>query len=172
MIILGLGSNIGERMGYLMEAVSRLSAFIGDICSSRVFESRAVLPADAPNEWDTPFLNMAIAGECELEPEEILQHIKKIERDMGREIRGFWGPREIDIDILAMDDVSVETPQLHIPHHELLNRDFALVPLVDVAPDWRYPGEGSYHGWRARDVLAAKGYKISPTLVDKGRLVA
>lgn len=167
---------MGDRKAYLTEAVSRLSRFLHDITMSRIFEVPALLPDDAPEEWNQPFYNMAIAGEAadgkSLTPEMLLSSLKQIERDMGREIRGFWGPREIDIDILAMDDIASQSKQLHIPHHELLNRDFALVPLVDVAPDWHYPLEGSYQGWRAKDIMAAKGYKVDKSLIDIGKLVA
>jgi 2-amino-4-hydroxy-6-hydroxymethyldihydropteridine diphosphokinase len=170
MIILGLGSNMGERKDYLRRAIARLSACVSGIRLSHVFESSALLPADAPAEWNKPFLNMAISGQSSLSPDDLLAELKRVERDMGRQVRGFWGPREIDIDILAIDDVTLETPALNIPHHELLNRDFALLPLVDIAPDWKYPLEGTYKGWRAFDIAAAKGFKPCDALVDIGEL--
>ena len=170
MIILGLGSNIGERKEYLHMAIERLSAFLSGIKLSHVYESRALLPEGAPPEWAQPFLNMAIGGEGTLSPEELLEEVKRIEREMGRQVRGFWGPREIDIDILAMDDVTLETPALNVPHHELLNRDFALLPLLDIAPGWTYPGDGTYKGWRACDIALARGFKASDALVDIGEL--
>ncbi len=78
----------------------------------------------------------------------LLARVKAIERDLGRVSRCKWGPREIDIDILAMDDVTMDTPELTIPHRVLLERDFVLLPLADVAPDWRYPLRRavSWHG--------------------------
>ncbi len=169
-VILGIGSNIGDRKGYLAAAIGHLAGFVDHIRQSRIYECAALLPPDAPAQWDISFLNMAIIGETSLDAEALLFKIKHIERDMGRQVRGFWGPREIDIDILAMDGLKIETPMLTIPHHELLNRDFALLPLVDVAPGWVYSGDGGYKGWKAADIAAALGYKTSDALLDRGML--
>jgi 2-amino-4-hydroxy-6-hydroxymethyldihydropteridine diphosphokinase/dihydropteroate synthase len=172
MIILGLGSNIGDRRAFLADAVRRLSLLLSGIRLSRMYESKALLPGDAPAQWDMSFYNMALCGETSLSPEALLVEIKTIERDMGRQVRGFWGPREIDIDILAAGGVVLDTPELNLPHHELLNRDFALLPLAEIAPEWVYPAPGGYKGWRAADILAAKGYKTGENLKDIGMLQA
>lgn len=172
MVIIGLGSNIGDRRGYVSEAVRRLEALLGGLRQSRLWESRAVLPPGADKAWDMPFLNMAVSGETVLAPQALLAEIKRMERDMGRQARGLWGPREIDMDILAMDAQALETPELHIPHRELLNRDFALLPLVELAPDWIYPLKGPYQGWRACDIAQAQGFKTGASLSDAGRLAA
>jgi 2-amino-4-hydroxy-6-hydroxymethyldihydropteridine diphosphokinase len=131
----------------------------------------ALLPAGAPASWDMNFLNMAVAGETTLSPQELLVAIKDIEKNLGRKTGEVWAPRELDIDILAYDDVVLEAPGLSIPHRALLDRDFALLPLVELAPDWHYPCTNKYgqeyKDWKAADIAAHKGY-ISGSLNDKG----
>jgi 2-amino-4-hydroxy-6-hydroxymethyldihydropteridine diphosphokinase/dihydropteroate synthase len=163
-VILGLGSNVGDRKGHLGRAVKNLSAVLHDIRCSRVVESQAVLPKDAPPEWDKPYLNMAVRGLTNLSAPALLGTLKEIEQQGGRLSRGIWGPREIDIDILAIGDHVIKEQDITIPHRELLNRDFALLPLLDVAPNWHYPAEGEYYGWRAADIAAHKGYSLGAGL--------
>ena len=76
--------------------------------------------------------------------------------------------RPIDIDILAMDDVVMGAPGLTIPHPGMLERDFVLLPLTDVAPGWRYPAAGPYHHMRAADIIAVKGFALNGRLRDTG----
>lgn len=158
MVILGLGSNKGDREAYLRQATGMLAGLLQGMNSSGVHETKALLPEGAPREWDMPFLNMAVAGETDLEPRALLKAIKAIEEQLGRKPAGKWAPREIDIDILAMDGTVLDTPSLAIPHPGLLNRDFALLPLVELAPDWEYPLPGKYQGWKAADIAADKGF--------------
>lgn len=138
-IILGLGSNVGNRAEYLRLAICELAKFIEDIKSSSILESEALLPENAPDTWNMPYLNMAIVGNTHLSPREVLTKIKEIEQMLGREKIGHWSPRTIDIDILAMGNLMVNEPDLIIPHKELLHRDFALKPLLELVPDWKYP---------------------------------
>ena len=156
-VILGLGSNIGDRMAHLRAARDVLAGVLGKLKCSKVYTSPAMLPPDAPSEWDIPFYNMAISGTTSLAPEILL---KTIELQLGRELRGVWGPREIDIDILAMEDVLVNSSSLYVPHKGLLERDFALVPLAELAADWQYPLGGEYRGMRASDICSAKNYQL------------
>src|SRR5690349_9399359 len=166
--VLGLGSNVGDRAGYLRAAVNRLSRLLKGARLSRLLEAPALLLPDAPPAWDKPFLNMALCGETMLSPQELMARAKEIERALGRIDRGKWGPREIDIDLLAMEDLVLESEALCVPHRELLNRDFALLPLVELAPDWRYPVPGKYAGWTARDIAADKQFALSDRLRDAG----
>jgi 2-amino-4-hydroxy-6-hydroxymethyldihydropteridine diphosphokinase len=158
MIILGLGSNIGDRLAYLAAAVRELALLLSDLRLSPIYESKALLPENAPPGWNIPFLNMAIGGLSDAKPAALLAEIKRIEKKMGRASKGDWGPREIDIDILAMGDAVVDTELFAVPHRQLLDRDFALLPLADIAPDWRYPAAGPYHGQRAADIAREKLY--------------
>jgi len=138
MVILGLGSNVGERGEMLDAALLALKPILKNMKLSKRYETPALLLPGSPKEWDIPFLNMAVAGDCDLGPQELLTALKKIESDMGRIDRGRWAPREIDLDILAYDDLEIREVNLTIPHPELFNRHFALAPFADVAPDWTY----------------------------------
>ena len=152
MIILGLGSNWGDKQEYLQKAVDELALILSHLNISSTYEMPALLPEGAPAEWNIPFLNRAVSGETKLNPQDLLKEIKKIEQQLGRIDRGHWGPREIDIDILAYDDEVIDEPDLKIPHRGLLERDFALLPLVELAPDWVYPVVGPYFGKTAHDL--------------------
>lgn len=167
--VLGLGSNEGDRLQHLSRAVAALGRgalpVLSHIVLSPVYESRALLPAGAPQSWDSAFLNMAVAGETALSPQALLAEVKEMETKLGRRPRGFWGPREIDIDILAYGDTVLDAPDLRIPHRELLLRDFALVPFADVAPDWAYPCAGEYNGVTAKQMVRALGMKPGADLV-------
>ena len=168
MIILGLGSNIGDRLAYLAAAVNKLSSLMQDLKHSRILESEALLPADATPDMNRPFLNMAISGTCTLAPEALLHELKRIEQEVGRIERCKWGPREIDIDILASDDCIFESPKLNIPHKELLNRDFALVSLAELTSSWIYPVRGIFYGKTAAEIMAMKQYSLSDKLRETG----
>lgn len=160
-VILGLGSNIGDRMTNLRAAQDGLGELLADMQASSIYRSEALLPQNAPADWNCEFLNMAVMGKTTLAPEMLLASIKKLEGEMGRQSRGHWGPREIDIDILAYDDVVMDSPELTIPHKELLNRDFALVPLCELAPDWCFPVAGDFFSKTVAEILRAKNYGLT-----------
>lgn len=170
MVILGLGSNKGDREDYLRQATALLAGLLSGMRASGIYESKALLPPGAPAEWNAPFLNMVVTGKTKLEPRKLLASVKAIETKLGRKPAGKWGPREIDIDILAMGDTVIDTPSLAIPHPELLNRDFALLPLSELAPDWRYPAAGTYHGWKASDIAADKKFAPGGALQPTGKV--
>lgn len=138
-VALGLGSNVGDRIAFLEDATFHLRKLATHILLSSVYESEALLPEGAPEAWNTPYLNMALVGETLLTPHTLLAEIKALEMNMGRQMRGVWGPREIDIDILLYGDAVLDEAELKIPHPHLLSRDFALTPLAEIAPDWAYP---------------------------------
>jgi 2-amino-4-hydroxy-6-hydroxymethyldihydropteridine diphosphokinase len=143
-VILGLGTNVGDRVFYLRQAIAtlRMQSILTDITPSPLYESDALLMPDAPEEWNMPFLNMAVAGTTLLDPDQLLTHIKALEQQLGRRLRGKWSPREIDIDILAYGDEVITSEHLTIPHSFLLDRSFALLPFADLWPDWRFPLPG------------------------------
>lgn len=136
-VVLGLGSNIGDRLSHLRTAKRELAGVITSLTCSPVYETAALLPEGAPPEWDISFYNMAISGQTTLAPYALLAEVKRIEQALGRTDRGRWGPREIDIDILAYGDTLLATPELTLPHAGLLQRDFALVPFADLWPGWK-----------------------------------
>lgn len=142
-IILGLGSNCEPRYTFLMRACDalRADAAISDLRASPVYETPALLPVNAPAEWNIPYLNQVITAYTYLEPLQLLQWTQALEHRLGRTRRGRWGPREIDIDILHMEGVQREDPRLTLPHAEMLKRAFVMVPLADLLPEWVHPLE-------------------------------
>lgn len=134
MIYLSLGSNLGDRESYLAYAVEELSA-IGELKSkSSVYETPPWGKEDQP-----AFLNMVVALNTAIEPDELLNKVKQIEERLGRKEREHWGPREIDIDILFYDDLRYLSQRLTIPHPLLHERAFVLVPLAEIAPEFIHP---------------------------------
>ena len=125
---LALGSNLGDRGGYLRAALKALpDAGITVVRASRVAETDPVGIRDQPR-----FLNQVLEVETWLEPRPLLETVKAIEQRLGRTARERWGPREIDIDILRYDGRTVDEPGLHIPHAELQNRPFLLELIEDL----------------------------------------
>ncbi len=151
MVILGLGSNIGNRLGYLRQALSFLEGHqdISVKYVSPVYQSDAQLPDNPQPGWDQFYFNAAVACETQLAPEDLLQQVKYIEKQVGRERADRWAPRVIDIDILLFHDREIKTEALTTPHKQLLQRPFALWPLLDVHPHWNYP-RNLVQGWGTR----------------------
>ncbi len=152
MVILGLGSNLGDRLNHLRVALKFVEkiprCFVRQV--SPVYISDALLPLNAPPDWNKSYLNFALRCETTLTPHELLQYTQQIEREMGRISKSNWGPRVIDIDILAWDTLVISDENLQIPHKELLNRPFALWPLLDVAPFWNVPLTECANEWGSR----------------------
>lgn len=137
---LGLGGNLEKPLVFFRSAVQALEdRDITVISHSCIYRSDALMPENAPEEWNKDFLNMAILVEADLAPLALLAAMKEIEAALGRQKIGHWSPRVIDIDILAMENEIVDVPELQVPHRELLNRPFALLPLADIWPDWKHP---------------------------------
>jgi 2-amino-4-hydroxy-6-hydroxymethyldihydropteridine diphosphokinase/dihydropteroate synthase len=141
MVILGLGSNIGDRLVFLRSALNHLKKIpqLTITQVSPIYLSDALLPEEGGKEWDHPYLNLALACTTRLTPYELLHQVKAIETRIGRVTGKDWSPRPIDIDILAWDDLVQYDEKLHIPHEHLASRPFALWPLADVAPRWLHP---------------------------------
>ncbi len=134
-ILLALGTNLGDRVANLARARDLLAQTILIQAISPIYETEPWGVLDQPM-----FLNQTLQGETDLDPEALLDLAKDIERAMGRifgEVR--YGPRIIDVDILAYEDLVFKSPRLTIPHPRLPERAFVLVPLADIAPDWRHP---------------------------------
>lgn len=135
MIILALGTNIGNKEQNLKTALEQLELH-GIIVkqASKIYETE---PLGPQNQDD--YLNMAIDVETKLEPLELLQTLKKIEKNMGREKTIHWGPRIIDIDIIFYNDVVIESKELTIPHKEMHKRNFVLEPVIEITKDTIHP---------------------------------
>lgn len=136
MIYISIGSNMGNRFSHLQKAAQLLQErYFKNLKSSIILETKAILPNDAPPEWDRPFLNMVVYGSCSSSPEELLKGLKQIECDIGRlQVYEKWAPRVIDLDILLWDDLTLDTPYLQIPHPELINRPFLLHLMAMLSP--------------------------------------
>lgn len=135
----GLGANVGDRLGSLRAAVHAMHARedVEVVATSGVYETDPV----GPEQPD--FLNTVVEIETELAAEELLRVFKEIEVDLGRIARERWGPREIDLDLLVYGDAHIETNELVVPHPQIATRAFVLVPLVEIAPALEIPGVGS-----------------------------
>jgi 2-amino-4-hydroxy-6-hydroxymethyldihydropteridine diphosphokinase / dihydropteroate synthase len=142
MLVLGLGSNLGDSLNNLRCAVQSInqSGSVKITAISNIYSSDALLPEGADLTWRKPFLNMAVLCQTKLDPFDLLAVLQTIESRMGRpSCRQRWAPRIIDIDILAWGHRVLDHAQLRIPHPQLRERPFALWPLLDVTPDWQHP---------------------------------
>ncbi len=111
--------------------------------SVRLLQASPIYETEPWGFLDQPaFLNQALQAETDLPPLDLLAYLKDLETQLGRMPNFRYGPRLIDIDILLYDDLVLSLPGLEIPHPRLAERAFVLVPLVDLAPDLRYPGNG------------------------------
>lgn len=165
MILLGLGSNLGDRKANLEAALAALAyAGVHIRRVSSVYETEALLPEDAPAEWDIPYYNIVAVAESALPPEALLDAIKRLEQQLGREATGRWGPRAIDIDILAHGAATMQSDRLTLPHPEMLGRDFVMVPLAEIAPHWRYPAARG-EMLSAYELVAERAMAIGPGLM-------
>lgn len=156
MILLALGSNIEPRAEYLAQAQKQLALNgVHVLQASSVIETPALLKEGAPAEWNKPFLNQVLLVSTSHPPKALLALCKRVETALGRIEHGRWGPREIDIDLLAYDALVLQTPSLTLPHPQLHARQFVLAPLREIVPHWRYPAVGSLAGKTSVELLAA-----------------
>ena len=142
-VFLSLGSNLGDRLGYLQSATEALGRGpeIEISGSSKVYETEPVgVEGEQPE-----YLNCVIEALCGLPPAELLRYCQGVESALGREKKGEKAPRTVDIDILVFGDEVVESPELTVPHPGVL-RAFNLVGLADLAPDLYIPGFGVVGG--------------------------
>lgn len=140
-VYLGLGSNLEPRRRHIENALKQIVVLFGEpVRISHLYETPALLPENAPSEWNNPYLNCAVEVETSMNPVHILNRLKVIEEYLGRKKHDRWAPREIDIDILLYGDQVIDLPNLKVPHPEILNRAFVLDPLKDLNPELRIPG--------------------------------
>lgn len=128
---IGLGSNQGDRRKNLEAAARRLKFLSRDkfMRTAPVFENRPLLPPDAPPEWNMNFLNTVVQIRWSESPQELLRELQKIENDLGRQRLARWSPRTIDCDLIEISGMNLDTPELKLPHPEMLKRQFVLAPL-------------------------------------------
>ena len=133
---IGLGSNMGDKKGYLDQAVKALDETRG--CRVEKVSSYLVTEPYGGVEQDD-FLNACLILKTFLPPQELLERLHEIEQAAHRERVIHWGPRTLDLDILLYDDEILETEDLVIPHVEMHLREFVLKPLSEIAPNKRHP---------------------------------
>ncbi len=132
-----LGSNIGDKIGNLTRALELL--FDGQAVTFLACSSfyRTAPWGYEDQDW---FVNLCAAGRTALPAEDLLKHCKAVEQTVGRRDTFRWGPRVIDVDILYYGGEEISEPDLAIPHKELFNRAFVLVPLAEIRPDLTLSG--------------------------------
>jgi len=133
-IYLALGSNIENRKQHIETAIVLLCEKVRGITIAPLYETKPRYFEDQNN-----FLNTVLCGYTDLEPRELLQFTKAVQKEVGRVERFRNGPREIDIDILFYDNVVYKDEELEIPHPRLQERDFVLQPFSDINPDFSHP---------------------------------
>lgn len=133
---IGFGSNIGDRVANLNEALKRLMAEpeITVEARSSLYETAPVGLIDQPD-----FINAVVRVQTALLPLELLAVCKRIESELGRQPGPRWSPRLIDLDLLLYNNLTLEAPGLKLPHPQITNRAFVLVPLAEIAGDVRHP---------------------------------
>lgn len=133
-VYLGLGSNLGDREANLSRAVELLQRTIALEKTSSLYDTEPWGYVEQPR-----FLNCALAGRTSLRPNALLREVKYVEKMVGRQPTFSNGPRVIDVDILFYGEHVISEPDLEIPHPRLADRAFVLVPLAEIADDYRHP---------------------------------
>lgn len=139
-VYVNIGSNLGDRQALIEEALAGIGEKFGYYCRSGYIESEP---------WgfnsSNRFLNIGAAFKSDSHPEEILDILQEIEKSISRmshrDASGNYADRELDIDIMAIDEISYESERLKVPHKHLLERKFFLDPLKELAPFWKYPAK-------------------------------
>lgn len=134
-----IGSNLGNKTNNLLQAISQLETALAS--KARV---SSIIESDAWGfESKNTFMNIGAAIESDIAPHDMLKLTQQIERDLGSNVHrnhdGSYCDRLVDIDIIAIDDLVIDTPELTIPHPRMHLRDFVLRPMAELAPDWIHP---------------------------------
>lgn len=136
---IGMGSNMQQPLQQLNTAWRAMQALLETrvVSSSSIYQSPALT---LDNEPQDDYLNAVVELQTELQPEALLDELQQIENAQGRTREKRWGARSIDLDILLYDDHIIQTERLTVPHSEMLKRSFVLLPLYQIAPELRIPG--------------------------------
>lgn len=136
--VIALGSNLGDRESYIKSALKEMATFLTIERVSTLIETE---PVGGPSQGD--YLNAVVLGECELEAEELLKKLMEIEKNLGRVREEINGPRTIDLDIISMGDLVIQSENLSLPHPRAHLRRFVLEPWLEVDPEAQLVGRGS-----------------------------
>lgn len=132
---IGLGSNLGDSLQILTEAVHKL-ATLGSVQVSQLYQSPPMGPQDQPN-----YLNAAVQLQTDLAPLVLLDELQRFEQESGRVRLRHWGERTLDLDLLIYGDEQIQNERLTVPHVGVLERDFVLRPLLDLDPNLVIKGQ-------------------------------
>lgn len=146
-VYLAIGSNLASPLEQVNAALAALAEIPESqlVAVSDFYRTPPLGPQDQPD-----YLNAAVALETALAPEALLDHTQRIELQQGRERKAHrWGPRTLDLDILLFGEMQIDSPRLTVPHYDMKNRAFMLLPLAQIAPDLRFPD-----GDKLSDLLA------------------
>lgn len=146
-VFIALGTNLGSRLENLRAAREHLRDVLAIEDESSVYETEPWGYAAQP-----AFLNQVVRGRARLSAPALLKALKAIEAHMGREETFRYGPRLIDLDLLFYDDLVLQTQELNVPHPQLHERNFVLVPLEEIAPEWEHPLSGKMAAQMAAEV--------------------
>ncbi|MFK8258708.1 2-amino-4-hydroxy-6-hydroxymethyldihydropteridine diphosphokinase [Erwinia sp. AnSW2-5] len=145
-VYLALGSNLADPLHQVQSALNALAAIPDTtrVATSSLYRTPPYGPPDQPD-----FLNAAVALDTRLDAESLLNHTQRIELEQGRVRKAHrWGPRTLDLDIMLFGEQTLNTPRLIVPHYDMHNRAFMLLPLLEIAPELCLPD-----GTRLADIL-------------------
>ncbi|MBW7981457.1 2-amino-4-hydroxy-6-hydroxymethyldihydropteridine diphosphokinase [Enterobacillus tribolii] len=136
-VYIALGSNLADPRRQVLSALQALETLPESrlVRCSSLYRTPPLGPQDQPD-----YVNAAVALDTNLSPETLLDHTQRIELAHGRERKAErWGPRTLDLDIMLFGDLTLNTPRLIVPHYDMKNRAFMLIPLAEIAPDLVFP---------------------------------
>ena len=133
LVYVALGSNLGDRERNLAVALRRLEPLVRVEAVSSLYET------DPVPEGQPSYLNAACRAVTGLQPRALLRHLREVEHEIGRRSGERWGPRPIDIDLLLYGDLLFDEDGVQVPHPEMRNRPFVLIPLAEIAAAARHP---------------------------------
>jgi len=144
-VVVALGSNVGDSLAHLQDAVALLREAIAVDVVSSVYRTEPMYVENQP-----PFLNAVLTGRTDFGPRTLLARLKEIENEIGRQKTERYGPREIDLDLIAFGSLRYEfdggDKPLSVPHPKVIERRFVLVPLVEIDPGYKLVGLGTAEG--------------------------
>jgi 2-amino-4-hydroxy-6-hydroxymethyldihydropteridine diphosphokinase len=156
---IGLGANLGKKRQNLSMAVEMIQA-LPQVELEKISSCYKSSPWGKRDQAE--FLNQVIMIQTDLPPRDLLHHLLDIEIKMGRQRNERWGPRNIDLDILVYGDEVIDSTELKIPHPYMHERLFVLIPFMEIAPDYAFPG-----GANIKEVLARALARDSESTVER-----
>lgn len=158
-VYLGLGSNMGDKVGNIRRARDLIAAIAG---VKLIRSSSLYLSAPWGKTDQDDFINQVMEIETELKPLDLLHRLQEIEIKLGRQRRELWGPRIIDLDVLLYGREIITLEELKVPHPYLMQRLFVLVPLAEISPELEFPD-----GSTLREVLDSLESRLDGNYIQK-----